>query len=108
VRALPKEVQFSCVNTICTLDINKDGFLDIILGGNQYEFKPQFARLDANYGSVLLGNKNGTFTWTTYDKSGFMIKGEAKHITTIKNKNNGVAIIAAMNNDTPKLFRRNE
>nr|WP_317129291.1 FG-GAP-like repeat-containing protein [Flavobacterium restrictum] len=108
MRALPREVQFSCVNTICTLDINKDGFLDIILGGNQYEFKPQFARLDANYGSVLLGNKNGTFTWTAYDKSGFMIKGEAKHIATIKNKNNGVAIIAAMNNDTPKLFRRNE
>jgi hypothetical protein len=33
----------------------KDGILDIILGGgNQYEFKPQFARLDTSY-IILLG-----------------------------------------------------
>jgi hypothetical protein len=42
------------------MDVNKDGILDIVLGGNEYEFKPQFSRLDTNFGSVLLGNKNGT------------------------------------------------
>jgi len=78
MKALPKEVQFSCVNAICTMDVNKDGILDLILGGNQYEFKPQYARLDANYGSVLLGNKNGTYTWVPNEKSGIFIKGEVK------------------------------
>ncbi|MEY3499568.1 MAG: putative adhesin, partial [Bacteroidota bacterium] len=39
IKALPKEIQYSSVNTICTMDVNKDGILDIILGGNQYEFK---------------------------------------------------------------------
>jgi cytochrome c oxidase subunit IV len=43
--------------------VNNDGILDLILGGNQYEFKPQFSRLDSNYGSVLLGSKSGTFSW---------------------------------------------
>jgi len=108
IKALPKEVQFSSVNTICTLDVNKDGILDIILGGNQYEFKPQFGRLDSNFGSVLLGSKNGTYTWTTYDKSGFYLKGEVKHIQKIKNKNNTVSIIAVINDATPKTFKINE
>ena len=108
IKALPKEVQFSSVNTICVLDVNNDGFLDLMLGGNQYEFKPQFARLDANYGSVLLGNKNHTFSWTPYSKSGFFMKGEVKHLSTIKNKNKSVSIIAVINDAKPKIFKRNE
>ena len=108
VKALPKEVQFSCVNTISTMDVNKDGILDLILGGNQYEFKPQFSRLDVNYGSVLLGSKNGNFTWLPYSSSGFFVKGEVKHIKSIKNKNNTNLIIAVINNSTPKIFKSNE
>ena len=108
IQVLPKEVQFSTVNTICTADINKDGILDIILGGNQYEFKPQFGRLDSNYGSVLLGNKNGIYTWTSYSKSGFFLKGEVKHIQKIKNKNNTISIIAVVNDNSPKIFKINE
>ncbi len=107
-KALPKEVQFSSVNAICTFDINKDGILDIILGGNDYNFKPQFGRLDSNYGSVLLGNKNGTYTWTPYNKSGFFVKGEVKHIQKIKNKNNTISILAVINDNTPKIFKLNE
>ena len=108
VKALPKEVQFSSVNAICTMDVNKDGILDIILGGNQYEFKPQFGRLDSNFGSVLLGTKNGTYTWTSYAKSGFYITGEVKHIQKIKNKKNTASIIAVINDATPKLFKIND
>jgi hypothetical protein len=108
IKALPKEVQFSCVNTIGTMDVNNDGILDLILGGNQYEFKPQFSRLDANYGSVLLGNKNGTFSWVPNDKSGFFIKGEVKKLQLITDKNKTVSIIAVVNDNTPKIFRSNE
>ncbi|MFV8391673.1 VCBS repeat-containing protein [Flavobacterium sp. LB2P6] len=108
IKALPKEVQFSCVNTISTMDVNNDGILDLILGGNQYEFKPQFSRLDANYGSVLLGNKNGTFSWMPYNQSGFFIKGEVKQVRIIQDKNKTVSIIAVVNDNAPKIFRRHE
>ncbi|MDI6045164.1 VCBS repeat-containing protein [Flavobacterium yafengii] len=108
IKTLPKEVQFSCVNTITTMDVNNDGILDLILGGNQYEFKPQFSRLDANYGSVLLGSKNGTFSWMPYNQSGFFIKGEVKQMKIIKDKNKTVSIIAVVNDNTPKIFRRHE
>jgi len=108
IQLLPKEVQFSSVNAICTVDVNQDGFLDILLGGNQYEFKPQYTRLDSNYGSLLLGSKSGAFTWTPYHKSGFFMKGEVKHIQTIKNKNNSISIIAVINDNKPKIFKSNE
>ncbi|MNF36359.1 FG-GAP repeat protein [compost metagenome] len=108
IKLLPKEVQFSCVNTICSMDVNNDGILDLILGGNQYEFKPQFSRLDANYGSVLLGSKKGTFSWMPYNQSGFSIKGEVRQLKTIKDKTKAVSIIAVVNNSTPKIFKRNE
>ncbi|MFV8440968.1 VCBS repeat-containing protein [Flavobacterium sp. LB2P44] len=108
IKMLPKEVQLSSVNTICTMDVNNDGIMDLILGGNQYEFKPQFSRLDANYGSVLLGNKKGSFSWVPYNQSGFFIKGEVKQFKMIKDKNKKVSIIAVVNDNVPKIFRRNE
>ena len=108
VTAMPKEVQFSTVNTICTVDVNKDGILDIILGGNLYGFKPQFSRLDANFGSVLTGNKKGTYTWMPYAKSGFFVKGQIKHIKAIKNKNKSETIITVQNNSKPVIFKKNE
>ncbi|WP_035669802.1 VCBS repeat-containing protein [Flavobacterium sp. 83] len=108
IKILPKEVQFSSVNTSCVVDVNKDGILDIIIGGNQYEFKPQFGRLDASHGSVLLGNKKGYFSWLPYANSGFFLTGEVQKIKTIKNKNNTTAILAVLNNNTPKLFTSNE
>jgi hypothetical protein len=52
------------------LDINNDGYIDLVLGGNQYEFKPQFTRLDSNFGSVLWVVKK-VFYLENYNESGF-------------------------------------
>jgi enediyne biosynthesis protein E4 len=108
IRILPKEVQFSSVNAICTADVNKDGILDIILAGNQYEFKPQFGRLDANFGSVLLGSKSGKYSWLPYANSGFVINGEVRKLNVVKNKNKSISILAVINNAQPKIFNLNE
>ena len=90
------------------MDCNNDGILDIILGGNQYEFKPQYGRLDSSLGSVLLGNKNGNYTWVSNKNSGFLINGEVKAIKIIKTKTNSSTIIAVVNNNKPKIFKRND
>jgi hypothetical protein len=108
IQILPQEVQLSTVNTSCVLDINKDGILDIILGGNQYEFKPQFGRLDASHGSVLLGNKKGKFSLVSYPKSGLFITGEVQKMKTIRTKNKTTSFIAVVNDGSPKLFTINE
>ena len=108
IKKLPYMVQLSCVCGITCVDVNNDGNLDIILGGNNFEFKPQYSRLDANYGSVLLGNGKLDFTWQNYDTSGFFIRKEIKHIEQFKDKNGKTFIITAINNDKPKIFTFNE
>lgn len=108
IKKLPFMVQLSCVCGIICTDVNNDGNLDIIMGGNNFEFKPQYSRLDANYGSVLLGNGNSDFTWQNYDASGFFIRNEIKHIKQFKDKNGKTYIITAINDEKPKIFTFNE
>ena len=108
IKKLPSQVQLSSVCGITTYDVNNDGNLDIIMGGNNFEFKPQYSRLDANYGSVLLSNGNLEFTWQNYDTSGFFIKEEIKHIKKFKDKSGKTHIITAINDSKPKIFSFNE
>jgi len=108
IRILPPQVQFSCICGIQCIDVNKDGNLDLVMAGNNFEFKPQYSRLDANYGNVLLGDGNLNFKWQNYSDSGFFIRNEVKNLETIRDKNGNQFIIAAINNDEPKLYRLNE
>lgn len=108
IQKLPFRVQLSSVSGITTLDINGDGNLDLIMGGNNFEFKPQYSRLDASYGNVLLGDGKLNFTWQDYKKSGFSIKNEVRHLKTFRDKNGKIFVIAAINNEKSKIFRINE
>lgn len=54
---LPRQAQYSTVNAIAIIDINGDGTLDLLLGGNDYKYKPQFGRQDASLGWVCHGEK---------------------------------------------------
>ncbi|MEM8847070.1 MAG: VCBS repeat-containing protein [Bacteroidota bacterium] len=107
IRSLPKEVQFSCVCDVNCTDINGDGNLDLILGGNNYDFKPQFSRLDASYGGVLLGSGDGNFSWTPYDDSGFYVKGEIKHLSKFKDKTGKEFLFVGINSKAPKVYALN-
>ncbi|HMC02387.1 MAG TPA: VCBS repeat-containing protein, partial [Flavobacteriaceae bacterium] len=108
IRKLPNRVQLSCVCGITCTDVNKDGNIDIVMGGNNFEFKPQYSRLDANLGNVLINNGNFDFTWQDYNTSGFAIKDEVKHLKQFKDKDGKTYIIAAINDNKPKIFSINE
>lgn len=108
IQELPFRVQLSCVCGITCADVNKDGHLDLIMGGNNFEFKPQYSRLDASYGNVLLGDGKLGFDWDPYDSSGFFIKEEIKHLQQIKDKNGKTFIIAAINDAKPRIYELND
>lgn len=108
IKKLPTRVQLSCVCGITCSDINNDGYIDLIMGGNNFEFKPQYSRLDANYGTVLLGNKELDFEWQDYSRSGFFIREEIKHLKQFKDRNGKSYLIAALNDTQPKIYRLNE
>ena len=56
IHKLPTMVQLSSVNAIRSADLNGDGFPDLILGGNEFGFLPQFGRLDGSFGDVLIND----------------------------------------------------
>ncbi len=105
--SLPQQVQFSSVNAIHVLDVNNDSNLDILLGGNTYHLKPQYSRLDASHGTLLLGNGKGAFSCIDYDESGLFLNGEIKNITSLKRKKDTLLIVG-VNNEKPKIFKVDE
>lgn len=78
IQRLPNEVQFSSLNAMVSTDVNADGKTDLVMGGNQFGFLPQFGRLDANYGLVLI-NKGKRVLEVVEDKqSGLAITGQVR------------------------------
>ncbi len=108
VKPLPFRVQLSCICGIACTDVNADGNLDLVMGGNNFEFKPQYSQLDASYGNVLLGDGAFNFKWQDHDQSGFFIRDEIKHIETFKDKDGNTFLVAAINDKEPKIFALNE
>ena len=104
IKKLPNRVQLSCVCSISCADLNNDGNLDLIMGGNNFEFKPQYSRLDANYGNVLLGDGQMNFEWQDYTTSGFFVRNELKHLQQFKDSKGSVFFITAINDNKPKVF----
>ena len=107
IKILPPQVQFSCICDIQCLDVNNDGLLDLIMAGNNFEFKPQFSRLDANYGNVLLNDGALNFNWQNYNTSGFFIKDEVKQLEVFQDKSGNSFVISAINNSEPKIYKLN-
>ncbi|SHG49920.1 VCBS repeat-containing protein [Flagellimonas flava] len=108
IQPLPARAQLSCVCDITCADVNNDGNLDLIMAGNNFEFKPQFSRLDASYGNLLLGDGKLGFAWQNYNDSGFAIKEEVKYLEQLTDKNGKRYLIAAINNEKPKIFAIDE
>ena len=78
VEKLPPMIQLSSVNAIHCMDINNDGKIDIISGGNQFDFIPQLERLDASMGDVLINDGRGNFTWVEPGQTRIKSQGPVK------------------------------
>ena len=104
--SLPAVIQFSCVNAITATDLNNDGLPDLVTGGNKYGWLPQFGRLDADYGNVLLNKGNGKFAVIKPAKTGLNLLGEIRSIQPLKIKGED-HFLMTRNNDKPLLFTIN-
>lgn len=101
---LPKECQYANINALLVDDIDQDGDLDIIAGGNQYEFAPQFSRLDGSFGHFLRNDGQGNMHYVKNADSGLKIDGEVKRILPLK-IDGSKAIIAIINNQKPLVIK---
>ncbi len=103
IAKMPPMQQLSSVNAICITDINEDGKPDIITGGNEFGFLPQFERLDAGRGAVMINKGKGDFRLLGTDESGVEVKGQVRDIQTIKSAS-GKQLLFLRNDMLPVLF----
>ncbi len=77
---LPIETQIGTINAIQSIDVNKDGFLDVVLAGNLFNAEVETPRSDACYGWVLMNDQKGGFDFVSQQETGFYIPYETRKI----------------------------
>jgi hypothetical protein len=80
--------------------------MDLVTGGNQFGFLPQFERLDASFGDVLINDSKSGFVWLDASKTGLNLRGEMRDIAEIKIKDKKY-LLFLQNNEYPTLFEVN-
>lgn len=98
---LALETQVAPLYAAKSIDINGDNILDLIMGGNLFNVKPEIGRYDASFGHVLIGRGDGSYEITR--DSGLKLLGEVRAIDTITIDNTPYLIVIR-NNDRPQLF----
>jgi len=103
IKELPLAAQLSSINSLLCRDINQDGKPDLIFGGNITCCLPQFGRMDANYGTVLINKGNREFVEMPPMKTGITITGMVRDIAIIPGSRNNY-LLFLRNNDYPVMY----
>jgi enediyne biosynthesis protein E4 len=104
VKSLPVEAQLSSVYGIGMDDYDGDGKMDLLIGGNFYQSKPEVGIYDASYGQLLKGDGNGGFVAMNAEHSGFFSKGAIRNILAI-NTGKQKLVLISRNNNKIEIFK---
>lgn len=104
---LPAMAQLSSVNALIVTDVNNDGKPDLLMGGNNFNYAPQYERLDASFGDVLInkGQRKG-FVFMDETQTGLLLKGQVRAINKV-NVGGKIMYLYLQNNETPLLYQLN-
>ena len=102
---LPLEVQFSPVFAICPTDFNGDSFTDFLIGGNLFSVTPEVGRMNASYGTVLIGKGKGQFETLNPIQSGLLLNGECRDIQVLDTTAEHIDFAIGLNNLPLKVVR---
>ena len=81
------------------LDINKDGYEDLIIAGAIYETEVETPRYDAGVGVVLISNKKDGYNALSTAETLLFLDGNVKDIQTIAHKGLSKNILISAVND---------
>jgi hypothetical protein len=105
IKKLPAMAQSIPLIASDVIDLNKDGYEDVIIGGNIYNTEVETPRLDNQFALVLLSNKNDNYTVLGPKESGLYTKGNTKSIKIINKKKSQILI--GNNNSDLEIFELN-
>ena len=105
--ALPREAQVSKIFSFFIQDVNQDGNLDVLLGGNLYGVSTYQGRYDASYGLLLQGNGQGKFTAVQPTTSGFLLEEQVRDMKSLRTAN-GELLLVARNGLPLQIFETNK
>ena len=105
---LPLATQVAPVQSMITLDVNADQFLDVIMVGNNFGGDLFAGRCDGFNGLVLLGNGQGDFAISNFEESGFLVSGDARSIVAFPGSDDQIEIIASQNRGPLRHFTFND
>jgi hypothetical protein len=98
-RTLPVEAQFSPVFTVTTVDYDRDGHMDVVLGGNMNEARIRLGKHDANYGVLLRGLPDASFEYVPQYESGLSVRGDVRSVLQI-----GDTLLFGINRNVVRAF----
>ena len=84
VQPLPAEAQFSPAFSLATVDVNADGLLDLVIGGNRQHNRVRIGKSDANRGQFFLNRGGGTFVYVPMLQSGLLWNGDVPDLAMIR------------------------
>jgi hypothetical protein len=85
--------------------VDKDGHLDVILGGNFNGASMYQARYDAFFGLILKGNGKGDFKVLVPTDTGFMQDGDVRDIKIVHTPKQNLYFVTR-NNDRMQIFKK--
>ncbi|MGB3585839.1 MAG: hypothetical protein WBA23_04835, partial [Tunicatimonas sp.] len=103
-KSLPTEVQLSPVQTIKVQDMNNDGQLDLLLGGNFRGAKPEVGQYNASYGALLV-NQGENWKVVSASESGLSVEGEVRHWALLP-RTEDTLWVAVKNNGPLGIFKK--
>jgi enediyne biosynthesis protein E4 len=106
IEKMPLRAQLSSVNAILCIDLNGDGFKDLVTGGNKSGFPPQLQKLDASYGDVFINMGKRQYEWKGPGETNMFVDGEVKDIIPLATEKDNY-LLFLRNDDYPKMFRIN-
>lgn len=101
--ALPNLAQIAPIKAVVVHDVDGDGNVDLLVGGNLYDAEPNTPRADAGNGLWLRGDGKGRFTAVPPTESGFVAPLNVAGLALI-NTPAGKALVVANTGDSLQTF----
>jgi len=91
-KPLPHEVQYSPVFAIVTMDVDNDGDLDIVMGGNETRARVRIGKSDASKGALLINDGKGNFSFSVEGSNQLAFFGDVRDLVAVNR-----TLLAAIN-----------